>query len=85
MIEVVNKRYIFCFDGRVLEVFTIDGETRRFHIAHIRKIELLQLYNEWRLSMEYTDLKNLIRIDVEDDAVTAMENLISVVRDTLAT
>ena len=83
MIEIITSISVITFDSRVLEFFRSKGETYRYHVKLIRKIELETTRRGQRLTMEYTDSRMPVQFGIEDGAVTQVEELIDAVRSAM--
>jgi len=82
MNEVIMDQDIVSFDGRVLEIFILHGrgDTKRYHIALLQKIELKSIRNGQQMEIEYSKHKIKHQIRVPDEAVDAIQVLIAEVQ-----
>jgi protein required for attachment to host cells len=83
MIEVTTSIDVIAFDGRVLEFFRPKGDTYRYHVNLIRKIELEATRRGQRIVMEYTDNRMPVQFGFEDEVASELEKLIAAVQSAM--
>ena len=85
MIKLFSDSHLVCFDGTVLEIFLTRGETKRFHVDLIQKIELEERRGNYSLSFDYTPFNMPEKIGVGSKNIAQAEQLIRAIEEAINT